>query len=174
MNGVFPEESLLSPEAFVHEVFTRNETWTWCLFGMFKKHQYYLIDDVLQDFYITVFRKWDLVPKSSHPQMMACLYIMLRHEFYNTLRKERQHTYLDDLPPAEQPLGTLYHLCYNALLDQHSGRLASMLPDEDYQILQLKIQGYKSKEIAERLNVKTSYIDVRLHRVRKKIHPHFS
>ena len=89
MKGIFPEESFLSPDAFVQEVFARNEVWTWCLFGMVKKHQHYLIDDVLQDFYSAVFRKWAKIPKDVHAKMMACLYTMLRRAFFNYLRRER-------------------------------------------------------------------------------------
>lgn len=174
MNGVFPEEALLSPGAFVQEVFARNETWTWCLYSMARKHQVHLIEDALQEFYCAVFRKWQKIPKDSHAKMMASLNTMLRRIFIDTLRRERPTLYLDDLSPTEQPAGTLYHLCYRAYQEEVSERLFTLLSDRDYLIMQKRVEGYESREIAEILDVNPNYIDLRIHRMRKKLRNHFS
>lgn len=174
MNGIFPEEAFLSPGAFVQEVFARHDLWSWCLFGEAKQHQLHLIDDALQDFYLTVFRKWDRFPRRPHAVLMASLQTTLRRTFVNILRKEPKFSPLDDLLPQQQPLGTMYHLTYQTYCDQESERLAELLPEQDGLILQKRIEGFDSKEIAEMLDVRPGYVDVRMHRLRKKLRTHFS
>lgn len=174
MRKLFKEESLLNAESFTRAVFDRHHLWMSCLFGMAKKHQRHLIDDVLQEFYAAVFLKWAIIPKEPHARVTSFLYIMLRSKFINALRRERRPLNVEDLLPAEHPSGLLYHLCFDALLEEQSRYLAGLLPETDFEILKLKMQGFLSKEIAKMLKVKTNYVDVRLHRIRKQLRSHFS
>ncbi len=174
MRRLFTEESLLNAESFARAVFDRHHHWTSCLLGMAKRHQRHLIEDVLQDFYCSVFLKWAKIPKEPHAKVMGFLYIMLRNAFINALRRERRPINLEDMLPAEHPSGLLYYLCFDVLAEEQSRYLAGLLPETDFEILKMKMQGFLSKEIAKILQVKTNYIEVRLHRMRKQLRPHFA
>lgn len=174
MHATFPNSAFSSAEAFVQEVYKRHQHWTLFLYGQANKNQRHLIEDVLQEFYITVFRKWNQIPHENHYQMFACLYKMLRNEHINQLRRERSCDHLEDLSPPNQPTGSIYHLCYTDLLEDTFKKIEQMVSPQDFEILQMKTLGWLSEDIAEKLDVKRSFVDVRLHRTRKKLYPYFA
>jgi RNA polymerase sigma factor (sigma-70 family) len=175
MLKIFTEKGLQSPEFFIRDVVAQHALWVCYLSGRAKKHQRHLIDDVLQDFYCNVYLKWESIPKNNPACTLSFLRKMLYHEFIDRLRRERAWlVHLDDVLALKHPSGNLYHLCFEDFWEEQFSHLSRLLSELDFQILQLKMQGYPSKEIAELLQVKTNYVDVRLHRIRKQLQPLFT
>lgn len=118
--------------------------------------------DIVQDVCLIAWEKIDDVAESSNPKgwMMNTLKNRIRKHYERTAFEQRKTEPLtDNMPEAAPPFDS----------PDIASSFSSVLNPQEMRIIELKLQGYKHREIADTLGIRPGTVDSAVSRIKAKI-----
>lgn len=130
---------------------------------------YYGVDDLLQEFYIKLLRKIEVVRPEYLEIGLPYLIGMLKNMLIDWDRKKKiPFLSMEDLQPmpSESTPDHLRSIDQDLEMKFLMAQIEKSLSEEDFKIVVLRIKGFSYKEIAEELKMKVGTVGTRIHRLR--------
>ncbi|MDR2272314.1 MAG: RNA polymerase sigma factor [Sphingobacterium sp.] len=125
-------------------------------------------EDLIQETLIRALKSIDDFIK--HPKLMSWLYVIMKNVYINQYRKAKrttdiQNTYIN----LEAYNTTEANKGENKFVSDDIEKAMCSLSEENYQIFQLFLEGYKYHEIASYFEMPEGTVKTRIHMTRKKL-----
>lgn len=125
-------------------------------------------EDLLNDLYIKLDSNWEKISEIPEKDLLKYIFSIIRNLLIDQLRRSNKIKYNTDLiNDRSKHVSSLDHLFYVNfdLLE----KIKVELTDEENTILELFLDGYKYKEIADQLHVPKNTVGVKISRIRLKV-----
>lgn len=132
-------------------------------------------EDVVQDVFRKFVVKFDTIYPEYQREGLPYLKRMLINHFIDLKRTEIRRTLLRQLnvEPTIVKSGDIDHLSIDLKLEELRSELIQLLPERDYEIMNLALEGYSYEEIAKKKHMTETNVGARLSRMKKKLRIHF-
>jgi len=125
-------------------------------------------EDLIQETLIRALKSIDDFIK--HPKLMSWLYVIMKNVYINQYRKTKRiseihETYIN----AEGPNSVERNKSENKFISDDIEKAMCSLSEENYQVFQLFLEGYKYHEIATYFDMPEGTVKTRIHMTRKKL-----
>jgi RNA polymerase sigma-70 factor (ECF subfamily) len=125
-------------------------------------------EDLIQETLIRALKSIDDFIK--HPKLMSWLYVIMKNVYINQYRKTKRiseihETYIN----AESPNSVERNKSENKFISDDIEKAMCSLSEENYQVFQLFLEGYKYHEIATYFDMPEGTVKTRIHMTRKKL-----
>ena len=159
-----------TPQAFIKIIYDSHHTALLTYARRLCKSNILFGEDLLQFFYIRLHTSY------------ASLLLKYKEKGYTVFLKVIRNIYIDEhrkysakhiaVPLENQRVKTmvsLYSYCPWLYHSTHNEELGKVLPQMDYLIWRMHLQGYKQKEISKLMGLKTTTVGVRIHRLKGRL-----
>lgn len=128
------------------------------------------VDDLLQEFYITVLVKWPMSETAYREKGVGYLLKILKFDSYDILRKQKSTVRLEELFLTKF-IGdaTSTSSSFETQLSDLQSLMNSMLSPENVKIMNLYVKGFSYREIKTILNMPINTIATKIARSKKKL-----
>jgi len=128
-------------------------------------------DDLLQDFYERVIKKWKKIKKDYDDKGVSVLFTIITNIKRDEWRRHKTLTkIIKDLKVICNKNADMYDFSPEVFYERYTSQLRNVLSASDLKIFNLYfIEGYTYKEIATQMEISISLVGVRIFRIRKKI-----
>lgn len=131
-------------------------------FGISKE----MAEDIVQETFCVAIKRAEEL--RAHPNPVGWLYVTVRYIIMAESRKVKKNEVYCSLNEVENQLHDMK--AEIMLTSVEENKIRSVLSEEEYGILDLIYnQGYKGREVAERLGINESTLRVQIHRIRRKL-----
>ncbi len=125
-------------------------------------------EDLIQETLIRALKSIDGFIK--HPKLMSWLYVIMKNVYINQYRKTKRiseihETYIN----MESPNSVERNESENKFISDDIEKAMCSLSEENYQVFQLFLEGYKYHEIATYFDMPEGTVKTRIHITRKKL-----
>lgn len=174
MQWTFNIESFSQAEEFVVAAKAHHATFAFHLYGAFKPRDNSVVDEVLQRFYIKLWKKFDRIKKAAPDKTLSFLLKMLRNEYIDYLRSEKNgnRAELEEIEPQQASVG-LYHACPGEAHEDILLQLKRILKPKYYEVMRLQLEGFGYQEIAEIMDMPIGTVGTIISRAKEKLRDHF-
>lgn len=155
---------------FEQEIFSRHASWELTVFGMQNTApNAHVVLEILSDFYIRVFERWQKIPKEDPAVMRAYLNKMLRHAYIDYYRAKMRGIPTTELTLAlEMPAAD--HTDQTTELLDWCWQIVNTFKSDDQLIFELKyLEGKKEREIAKLTSIPPGTVSVKIKRMLDKL-----
>lgn len=126
-----------------------------------------LAQDIVQEVFCVAMRKEELLIE--HPEPVAWLYCTAKYVILSECRKKQKRDSLSCYEEMEEIL-TDAHAELEFSMAEEDDEVLTILTDRECEIVELVyVQGYKTKEAADRLSMNENTLRVKLLRIRNKL-----
>lgn len=131
-------------------------------------------NDLMQEFYYSVMARHDVVAKGYAAGGVSYLYKMLKNEVIDQGRKEKGFDRKEKMLAVDIPRpADIFSHCSEIHSEGFLEDMSRLLPDGDFQVMRLYIDGYSYEEIGESLDMNINTVGVRIHRAKKVLARHY-
>lgn len=125
-------------------------------------------EDLIQETWIRALKSIDDFIK--HPKLMSWLYVIMKNVYINQYRKAKRTSEINDSYVVLESNNTLEaNKSENKFISDDIEKAMCSLSEENYQVFQLFLEGYKYHEIATYFGMPEGTIKTRIHMARKKL-----
>ncbi|NRB54283.1 MAG: RNA polymerase sigma factor [Saprospiraceae bacterium] len=161
------------PDDLIHSIFNEHHE-ALLLFAKRQCNQFNfdssIANDLLQELYIKIILRPDLIRKGMAQKGVVYLFTSLKRMCIDITRKNKGWDRVNVLFDPEAPeIADVTHLATTIHTEQFLEQMQRWLSEQAYEVMRLYVEGYKYHEIAEKLGITTSNVNVIIHRARKVI-----
>lgn len=138
--------------------------------GLCKRYQVHVsqAEDLMQEFYLSVLKNHQAIWKGYLKRGRKFLYRVIKNDLFDLHRKKKSRSRLEEIYTIGAPLDfNLYYLAPELFQANFTDELKRLLPQIDYNVFKLYLQGYSYREIEDILQINQNTIGVKIHRSKK-------
>jgi len=125
-------------------------------------------EDLIQETLIRALKSIDDFIR--HPKLMSWLYVIMKNVYINQYRKAKRITDIHDTYIGLESSNTVEaNKSENKFIADDIQKAMCSLSEENYQVFQMFLEGYKYHEIASYFGIPEGTIKTRIHMTRKKL-----
>lgn len=127
-------------------------------------------DDVMQEFYLQVLKKFEKVTVGCTKSGDRYLYKMVQNEVKELRRRLQSRNRLQKILGLNLPEPTIsQQYPIEHYIEDFLQRAAAFLNEKDLMLLKLYLEGWKMAEIGQQMELNQSSVGVRIHRIKKDL-----
>jgi len=125
-------------------------------------------EDLIQETLIRALKSIDDFIR--HPKLMSWLYVIMKNVYINQYRKAKRTNHIHETYIGLESINTIEtNKSDNKFIADDIEKAMCSLSEENYQVFQLFLEGYKYHEIASYFDMPEGTIKTRIHMTRKKL-----
>jgi RNA polymerase sigma factor (sigma-70 family) len=172
-----PTDFLESSEfiKYIHDEY--HETLLIYAISLCKKHgvDKSIADDILQEFYEVLIASAVRIQVKYREKGIAYLLTAVKNKLLDFHRKKESYGRMKNvLTENFLRLSKLYYYSTEMLSEDLKKVMVDLLKPQEYQIMELYMEGYAYKEIALKLNLKVNTVGTKIKRCKQKLRTYFS
>lgn len=144
--------------------------------GLCRRYQIHVsqAEDLMQEFYLSVLKNHQAIIKGYLARGLKFLFRVIKNDLFDFNRKKKSRNRLEEIYTMGVSLEfDLFYLAPDLFHAQFTDQLKRLLPQADYGVFKLYLQGYSYREINKLLKLNENTIGVKIFRSKKLLRTYF-